>query len=224
MDLHGMNELPSNSHKRRTEIEYEEEVSETPSETIIREKVITGSAQQKKRGLWGKFGLIFLGGDARSVGESIISEVVIPAFRDLMFAAGTQSFERAIYGDQSQPSTISPLRQHGVNRTTIRYDKPGVSHIQSVHNMRALGQTEYHTLDDIVLENRMDAQAVLDGLIGLVNTYEYASVADYKQFVDITPEHTDNKYGWSTNIYQTRLVRTVGGRYKLKLPMPLPID
>lgn len=226
MNIGDMQDLPGNSHKRKVEVEYEEVVSDEGDKIVAREKIITGGVIQKKVGLWSKFKSIFMGGDATSVGEFVLMDVIVPSIRDMIFAAGTQSLERAMYGDTTYRGS-SPIHRPPGGRTTIRYDKPGASKYApgpGPGNMRAMRQPMQAELDDIIFDNRIDAQMVLDDLTGLVNTYEFSTVADYKQFVGITPEHTDNRYGWNDNIYQARLQRTVGGGYRLRLPNPIPID
>ena len=52
-------------------------------------------------------------------------------------------------------------------------------------------------LSSIGLETRDDAYAVISEMKNQISNYGVASVSDFKRTVGITPEYTDDKFGWS---------------------------
>ena len=76
--------------------------------------------------------------------------------------------------------------------------------------------------DDIILDNRGEAEDVLSRMDELIDTYGVVSVADFYDLVGITGNYTDNKYGWS-DIRNASVVRVREG-YMIKLPKALPLN
>ena len=76
--------------------------------------------------------------------------------------------------------------------------------------------------DEIVIESRGDAEAVLDQLDDLIERYGYARVLDLYDAVELTPPYTSNKYGW-TDLRGAKVVPVRDG-FVFKLPRALPLD
>ena len=79
-----------------------------------------------------------------------------------------------------------------------------------------------YSYNDILLDNRGEAEEVLARMDELVATYGMVSVADLNELVGITGNYTDNNYGW-TNI-KSAYVQRVRDGYLIKLPRAIPID
>lgn len=79
-----------------------------------------------------------------------------------------------------------------------------------------------HNFDEIVLDQRSEAEDVIDRLFDLVSRYESASVADLYELVGLSSVHTDNRWGW-TDLTGAGVSRIRGG-YLLDLPEPEPLD
>lgn len=79
-----------------------------------------------------------------------------------------------------------------------------------------------HDFDEIILENRVEAEEVLDRLFERIEEYGTATVADLYDLVGMTGDYTDNKYGW-TGLATASVSRTKGG-YVLDLPRPEVLD
>ena len=90
-------------------------------------------------------------------------------------------------------------REHSVTRSRIGYD-----------------------YDDIILDNRGEAEEVLSRMDELIDTYGLVSVADFYDLVGVTGNYTDNKYGW-TDIRSASVIHVRDG-YRIKLPKALPIN
>ena len=73
-----------------------------------------------------------------------------------------------------------------------------------------------------MLEDRRDAEAVLEHLIDYTVEYEMASVADFYELVDFPTTYIDNKYGWN-DLRNARVLRVRDG-YILDLPKPEALE
>ena len=83
-------------------------------------------------------------------------------------------------------------------------------------------QKSGYNYDDVVLDNRGEAEDVLSRMDELIEAYGLVSVADLYDLVGINGNYTDNKYGW-TDIRNASAIRVRDG-YKLKLPKALPLN
>lgn len=79
-----------------------------------------------------------------------------------------------------------------------------------------------HQFDDIVLDERAEAEQVIDQLFDLVSKYGSATVADLYELVGLASTHTDHKWGWE-ELMGAGVSRVRGG-YLLDLPEPEPLD
>jgi hypothetical protein len=75
--------------------------------------------------------------------------------------------------------------------------------------------------DEVIFENRGEAEHVLTQMDELVSTYGMVSVADLYDLVGMSCDYTYNKYGW-TNIRNARIERVRDG-FLLEMPKALPI-
>lgn len=79
-----------------------------------------------------------------------------------------------------------------------------------------------HNVSEVILTNRDDAEAVIDELCRILDTYGEVSVADLYDAVGINAvKFTDQKWGW-TNLRSASVLRVREG-YLLDLPKTLPL-
>lgn len=203
-----MENYKPNSHKSK------EEQKETCEKKKL-DKVISGTAKVKKKSKTGKFTDMFISEDASNVKSYIVSDVLIPAAKKLILDIVKDGVEMILYGGTNRGKRTSGYRADYVsyNRYADRRD-----------DVRAIGEPRTrsaYSYDDVILENRGDAEEVLDRMDEIIDTYGMVSVADLYEIVGITGQYTDNKYGW-TNIRNAEPVRTRDG-YMLKLPRVVPL-
>ena len=198
-----MENYKPNSHK------YKEEQKNSNGERKKLDKIITGNAKVKKK-------FKFISEDTENVKDYIVSDVVIPAIKKLIFDTIRDGLEMFLYG-----GTSSAGKQRGFRSDYISYDK----YSDRRDNRFALGASKTrsgYSYNDVTLDSRGEAEAVLDQLDSLIETYGMVSVADLYDLVGITGKYTDEKYGW-TNLRNAEPVRVRDG-YMLKLPKALPLD
>lgn len=198
-----MEEYKSNSHKAR------ERKNEPVAEKKV-EKIISGSAKSKKKSGLQKITNVFVPEDVDDVKSYIFEDIVVPAVKDIILDA-----VRAFLGVNGNPrgksSSASKVSYRKYYDDRERRDSGSVNRTRSGY--------EY---DDIILDNRGEAEDVLSRMDELIATYGVVSVADFYDLVGITGNYTDNKYGWS-DIRNASVVRVRDG-YMIKLPKALSLN
>ena len=178
-------------------------------------KVVKGAAKVKKKGKTSKFAEMFLAEDVTSVKSYVISDVLIPAAKKLFVDAIKDSIEMLVYGNTNRDTRSSGYRANYVSYNRFadrRYDDRPANTVR---------RSEY-SYDEVILENRGEAEEVLDVMSDVIGEYGMVSVMDLYELVGIPSKYTDNNYGW-TNLRDADIVRTRDGGYLLKLPRVKPL-
>lgn len=199
-----MENYKSNSDKSRTQ--------ELPDKKV--EKVIRGSVKTKKKNEVRKFADVFISEDAHNVGSYVFSEVFVPAVKKAVSDIVKDGIDMIFYGstnhkDRSRDGGMRPsYRSFYDDRNDRREYKPQVRSLYS--------------FDDIILDNRADAEEVLDNMGDIIERYGVVSVADMYDLVGVTGNYTDYNYGW-TDLRTAHVERDRSGGYFIKLPKALPL-
>ena len=203
-------EYPSNSEKSKRVV----------VEDLIKEKkveqVVTGSVIRQKKSLGQKFSEAFLGDDARSVGDYILHDVLIPAAKSTLSDMVGGGIEMLLFGERRSRGGRSIYRDRDISY--IPYNR--ISRTRDDRETIRVNRSKID-LDDIIIESRGEAEEVLDSLVELIQVYNVVSVADYYDMVGIESNFTDNKYGW-TNLSEASVDRVRRG-YCIRLPRPREI-
>lgn len=211
-----MEAYPGNSHRSK------ENLPEKDAPKKV-ERITTGDAIQRKRPLGKRMMETFFGGDARSVTSYVFQDVLLPAAKDMIADAVSQAVERMIFGE-SRSNSRRGGRPGGhnsfVNYSGFSRDRDPRREEPRTISRRSRVVQEF---DEILLETRVEAEAVLERLDDILERYGTVTIADLYDLVGITGYHTDEKYGW-TNLKRASVDRTRNGRYVLNLPQPEPID
>ena len=215
-------QFPGNSRMAR-----EEPQAATPPRKV--EAVTTGTIVKKKKSLIDRFAATFLGEeDAKSVGDYLVQDILIPAAKDTMYDMVHTAFDRVLagvqvilFGSAVKPGTF------GRNRTGSKvsygnFFKDNSRRLERedpiVINPRSNNRYDF---DDIVIPNRDDANQVLELLREQIDDYNVATVADYLDAVNVKSQFVDRKYGWDD--LSTAFIQRVAGGYTVALPKPREI-
>lgn len=192
-----MEEYKNNSKKSKSE------------ETKTIEKVISGTAKTKKKNDVQKFADVFISEDVNNVKSYILMDVLVPAIKKAISDIVVNGIDMILYGEAGHTKKSSGT-------------KPSYrSYYESNNSNRTTRRTAY-SFDDIVMDNRADAEEVLDSMLATIDKYGIVSVADMYDLVGITGNYTDNKYGW-TDLRSARIERERDGGYTINLPRALPL-
>lgn len=202
-----MEEYKPNSHKSK-----EEQQEAVPEKKV--EKVVVGTVKTKKKGDMQKLADVFISEDVSNVKSYILLEVLVPAIKKAISDIVTNGIDMILYGETGRTKKNSPA-----SKVSYRsyYDKGNDRRDYSSSRTK----TGYN-YDDVILDNRGEAEDVLSRMDELIATYGLVSVADLYDLVGTTGNYTDNKYGW-TNIQSASVIRVRDG-YLLKLPKALPLN
>ena len=195
-----MEEYKSNSDRSKGQAQ------EVPKKRA--EKVITGTAIQRRKSGIGKLGSIFLANDVSDVKDYIVEDVLIPTIK------------RAFYDIVCNGTgMLLGERNHGrggqANRVSYRayYDRQDDRKVGSGGNGRSKVNYSYN---DLIFSSRGDAEVVLERMYELLDHFDAVSIADLFDLAGESCSYTDNKYGW-TNLDDAR-VQSVRGGYIIDLP------
>lgn len=214
-------DFPSNSHNIVPNSDPKgPKKADKPDKQI--EKVVTGEVVVKKKSVGSKVKGIFFGGEFKGAMRYIMTDVMLPALKNLVVDATSKGVERVIYGDRAPRRSFdsrSPLISY--NRVPDRYRSvmlPDQPPLPTSYSGRA---PRKHEAGEIILATRAEAELVLEGLITVVDKYDVASVADLHDLVGLPTTFVDNNWGW------TRLggssIRQIREGFLLELPPVEPI-
>ena len=204
-------EFPSNSERSKKGVPNGKNIS----------PVVSGGAVRRKRSLRKQFKETFVAGDARTAIHYVLFDVLLPAAKDMVVEAGSQGIEKLIFGESRRRGSTRP--QAGPTGY-VSYNQYSMDQSRKTGPQRAMSRQARarHNFDEIVLDQRSEAEDVIDRLFDLVSRYESASVADLYELVGLSSVHTDNRWGW-TDLTGAGVSRIRGG-YLLDLPEPEPLD
>lgn len=200
---------PSNSYKSK------EKVLEQQKEEVHIEKVVKGSVKKRKRSAFSKVHDELGGDDARSIGQYILYDVLIPAFKDTLFKVIQDGTSRALFGDGNTPDNIRRDRSRSHVSYARYYEEP-----ERRRQVRA--NTAHYDMDDVIFGMRDEAEDVLSAMVDLIMDYGQVSVADLYSLVGIDSSYTDQKWGWD-NLSRAYVKRARDG-YQLMLPRVILLD
>lgn len=182
----GANKYSGNSNRDKTP-------DEAPAKKV--EQVTTGAAVQRKKPLGRRIQENFMGADAKSVGQYVVMEVILPQIKDLIYDVGSSALQRALFGAVGGKTYTSASRRGGYSPTPYSTISSGAVSKQQPTKSVTAASDEF---DEIIVENRGEAQGVMDKIGNLIETYGMASVSDLKSAVGLTGTFTDEKFGWVT--------------------------
>ena len=200
-----MEEYKPNSHKSK------EEAAKLPEKKI--EKVITGVAKTRKKSETRKLADIFISEDIANVKSYVLMDVLVPAIKKAISDIVTNGIDMILYGETGKNKKKSPASRISYNSFC---ERPGERRDYN----RTRSGIDY---DDIVFDNRGDAEAVLSAMEDVIGQYQVVSVADLYDLAQISSNnYAANNYGW--NDLRTAQVVRVRDGYMLKLPRAMPIN
>lgn len=191
--------------------------SASPEKSI--EKVVVGEVIIKKKSLGQKIKDTFVEADVRSVVRYVVSEVLIPAARNMIVDASTKGVERMMYGDRAYQrrgysggpriTYNSPInRQEYRSPLTRPPSQTGAIHPRAGRN-------------DFILATKEEATRVLEAMNDIIEMYDVVSVADLNELVGFPSSFVDQKWGWS--FLGAAYVRQIREGFMIDLPPAEPL-
>ena len=176
------------------------------------ERVANGDVQRKKRSSLKELTDGFIQEEVATVRSSLWNDVLIPAAKKTIYDMITSGLEMFFYGGTGVP------KRNKMDRASWRdgWHDSGTKSVERV-------KSDYgYSFDDVIFQNRGDAERVLEVLFEIIDQYKAVSVADLYSAAGVTGNYTDQNYGWE-DIRGAKIVRFSDG-YLLKMPKPMPLN
>lgn len=207
-----------NSRKNQPK-ECNQEADKKPEKKI--EPIEGVSAKARKKPLGSKIAETFTGDDAGSVGEYVIFEVMLPAFKNLLFDVVSEGSRRMLFGTSGGSGrSIAPSARGG----QVAYNRVSARGSGVIANdpSRTLSRTARATHDfrELVFDTRGEAEVVLERLREALEEYDSVTVADMYELVNTTAGFTDHNWGWVGSDLNQARVKPVSAGYLLDMPAP----
>lgn len=182
------------------------------------DKVVTGSVKTKKKSDARKVADIFVSEDISNVKSYIFMDVLVPAIKKAISDIVTNGVDMILYGESGRSRKNSSSSAKISYRSY--YDDKNSNRNDRRDGYRSASNFDY---DDIVFDNRGDAEMVLTSMDDIIGRYGFVSVGDLYDLANITTtNYMVNRYGW-TSVSTARVVANRDG-YVLKLPKALPLN
>lgn len=184
------------------------------SKRVEKEKLapVTTNVTVKKESAVSKIGKKFIAEDAKSAGAYVFESVVVPTIQKLITDGVKTFIDWIIYGRSGGTTT-----RGGVSHVSYSsyYDKPKPTPQQTT-------RPSVYTVNEIIFDNRGDAEQVLLRLKEAVQRYGMVSVSDVYDLIDQQCEYTARKYGWR-DLSTAEVIRKANG-YIITFPKVVPLD
>lgn len=190
--------------------------------------VVTGEIVRRKKPLGKRFAELFFSGEApKSIAGFVIQHVIVPSAKDMFSQAVIQGVERMVYGDSARSySQSSTYRSNGSSKPYFQYSRSSApARREESRDRRPELSREAranHDFQEVIIPTRAEAMEVRDGMFHLMEKYDEVSVSDFYRLCGITPQYTDENWGWK-DIRGTEPHRDRSGGYVLTLPRPEPL-
>lgn len=197
--------IPGNSLKERATAEP------APVREPV-EKIVQGKVTVKKPNVFKRMGRSLVADDVGNVGDFVVTDVLGPALRNLLYDVIVKGAGRTIFG-ANQMYRGRNVVGGGPSAGPVSSLKTSYNRISQEAGMdpgRTVSQSSAarHDFSEIVLEDRAEALEVLEYLMARLEMYKTVTVGDFYDAIGTTGGFVDRNWGWknldSADIRQTR--------------------
>ena len=199
---------------------YKSKGSDNKTERKKIKKVVTGVVKTKKKSAGKKVLENFILEDIDSVKSYVISSVVIPAVKDILYDTITSGLSMLLSGDGG--GSRSGYRGRRSSSEYDSYQQYYKDKNKRSSKSRTPDRTDRYSNDDVILDSRVEAEEVLEVLNEYIDEFGMVSLLEFYESVGKTSNYTDSKYGWF-DLKSASISRTRDG-YLIKLPRPVLLD
>ena len=194
--------FPSNSHKSKDGDKEEESESKTKA-------VVSGNVtkQTKKKHS-------FLAGDIHDAGAYVLSDVIVPALKNLLYDSISKGMSEVIFGEDRSPSRHNGTR-FNYNSISRRDDDDRV--------VRRPARSSTYDYSDLSFDSKEDAERVLETMCDIMDQFNYVSVGDMYDAAGQQTMSTDFDWGW-TSLRSASVQRDREGYYYICIGRPIALS
>lgn len=176
------------------------------------QKIIKGKAIKKEPSLWKKIRTVILPADVTDVKSYVVDDIIIPSaigyLRDIIINT-TESLLGKGRFNHGSGTTYSYKNYNTLSDRSLRSDRPD----------RSLSIQKFN---DVILDNRGDAEKVLSTMDEIIDAYGQVRVFDMYELVGVTGDYALINYGWK-DLRDARVDRIGVDRYLIVVPNPIPL-
>lgn len=188
---------------------------EEKKERTEKQAVVSKTPKTRKKSEIQKAAGLFISEDASTVKEHLIQDVVIPTAKDLIVNVITDAVNIIFWGSTRRKSGSGTRIGYA-----SRFDEVRDPRDRDRDRRRDRTAIEY---DDIIFDNRGDAEAVLANMDACLEQYGIVTVLDLFDFAGVTTHnYMADRYGWK-NLSNAE-VRRIRDGFIIDLPRAFPID
>lgn len=196
----------SNADKNKIESKPEKQI----------EKVITGEAKQKPKGIGRKFKDVFLGGDLKTAGRYLLADVMFPALRNLIVDMTSKGVERIVYGESTYTRRPTEYRSRVSYNNPIYSRDPRAINRGPIPDQPHPGRQVRRESNDVLIATKEEAEGIVEKLLDVIDKYQVVSWADLCSMCGWPSSPIDDKWGWT---YLTNVeIRQTRDGYLIDLP------
>lgn len=188
---------------------------EEKKERTEKQAVVSKTPKTRKKSEIRKAAGLLISEDASTVKDHLFQDVLIPTARDLIVHIIEDTVNIIFYG-----STRRKSGSGGRIGYASRFDEVRDPRDRDRDKRRDRTAIEY---DDIIFDNRGDAEAVLANMDACLEQYGVVTVLDLFDFAGVTTHnYMADRYGWK-NLSNAE-VRRIRDGFIIDLPRAFPID
>lgn len=200
-----------------------------PPEMETKPIVDSSDVKIKRRSPLGKLVKSIFAGDAKSISEYLMDEVIIPKFQDILLDTINKGGEYLIYGE-TKASKLNHNRRSSIYYSGIGREADrklyGIEHAGTL-GTREIGDSRSKNYDtdyysDLIFRDRQQAEEILSRMYEDLQGYECCTILSLKSMLGHHTTHTDEKYGWD-DLTGSRIKKVRGG-WLLELPTAKYLD
>ncbi len=208
-----MQDYKPNSHRfKESQKGVSAPVSSEPKKV---EKVVAGKVTAKPKSGVAKFFETFLAEDFRKVTDYVYKDIVMPTIKDTIWTVIARGSERLIFGETGHSPKNSKLpfiNYNGLFKSNAPTQTPTVN-----------SSSSQYSVDNIILEDRGDAEKVLTAMNAYIAEYGEVSISTlYDMIGEPIGDFMCTRWGWRS-LNTAGIMRTSNGGYKLDLPRPVSL-
>lgn len=203
------NEFLPNSNKSKVEQQNKEERKV--------EKIVRGPVKVKKKSGLRKFADEFVAGDATSIKDHMMKDVLVPNVKKIIWEVLTGGLDIFLNGKDGGSYRSKTNAARVSYRDYYNNDKRPSSSDNSSRNRGG------YSCNDLIFGSRGEAEEVLSQMCEMLAEYDNTPVSVGEFYSLVGEPHTpvDHKWGWK-DLSSAYVSRGTDG-YVIKLPRPVPI-
>ena len=190
-------------------------VEESPKK---HEKIISGEAKERKRTFGDKVRDNLFDDDTASVKDYLIYDVLIPATKNVIYDMVSGGIETLLYGQRRSAAS------RGVSQPKTYTSYSSYSKQQQAPARTIPQKQKGREFDDIIIDNRADAEMVVDTLIESIKEYGTVTLADVYDLVGITSSYVDYRWGWGEEFIHEVGIRKTRNGWLIEFPPIQKLD